>query len=117
MVSQERTKAIVEAAERLADSPSEHELLHVCDECRERLFALRSALSLPAPQWARTPPSEPGRYHMRRHLDNNRGTVYYIVNVFPDLGMVDFAWGDTSVPFAELVNDEWFPVRIEEPPA
>ena len=88
------------------------------DELRDAVDRYKKGWPSPtAPEWTRTPPSEPGMFWTRRQLENGRGVLVRIAQVFPDIGMVDFACGETSVPFAELANDDWFPVRIEEPPA
>lgn len=125
----DRTKAIVEAAERLAKGldlsvmpngaiyrtghAKECECDHD-DELDELLIPLGKALSLPSPQWTRTPPSEPGVYWHRY-----AGRRPYLVSIgdprAPEVGEQYVLTGAVSA--WSVVGGEWFPVRIEEPPA
>lgn len=129
----DRTKAIVEAAERLAKGldlsvmpngaiyrtghAKECECDHD-DELDELLIPLGKALSLPSPQWTRTPPSSDGFWFARdhtplpnwekqTHLYHRAGCVWY----------GPLTSGDIPLEPDEVDELEFWPVRIEEPPA
>lgn len=136
-VSPVRTRAIVEAAEALEQALHERAEQHVVGRnaeladveyliehggglegaiARECVRQLVHALALPSPQWTRTPPKGNGWYFLRFPI---MGDDYRVETTKHDDGYwtpwsteVDY---QTST-LVDLEVDFW-PVRIEEPPA
>ena len=143
-MTQDRTRAIVEAAQLLASAvvslkheEPEFDALHgdTCSAYFHMLEAhadLEAALSLPAPQWTRTPPSEPGFYFARQWNQPvggsfGDGTPRSLVRSILEVRVVEgqmlvaTPFGYRTVEQLAAIDNgmevEWFPVRIEEPPA
>lgn len=144
---QDRTRAIVEAAEKLAKAIElrlvrdangvafavQHYTVSdskVRDPAGAALRELADALAIPAAQWTRTPPSEPGVYHARLPS----GAIELVGVFISAPGMradarersVTRLWlhpwdGDLDHGPAKLSLDEfdaeWWPVPIEPPTA
>lgn len=131
----DRTKAILEAAERFANAADlhfhegadgspylSHDAIEI-DDLRESvkatLLELVHALALPSPQWTRTPPSEPGYYWVRR-TDGEGDQMEFLVLAMPQVNETrSLELGDGTMDLSDVLGPEWvwFPVRIEEPPA
>lgn len=80
---------------------------------QESLAEIRAELGTPAsaPAWTKTPPSEPGWYWLRVG-DETRAVLLVETIIDGGLGRVlDDGFCD------DVPNGEWWPVRIEEPPA
>lgn len=129
---QDRTRAIVEAAERLVtamraesrlDSEgapfASHDAVDIDDlreDVKEPLLDLIRALALPSPQWTRTPPSEDGYYWTR-----GPALGVQLVELLTSRGERCVFDSTSHTPcnltaMCEL-GFEWWPVPVEEPPA
>lgn len=130
-MTQNRTRAIVEAAEELERVLNERAETHVVGRnaelrdveyliehgggtdssiARECIRQLVRAVALSSPQWTRTPPSEPGWYWLRVG-DETRAVLLVETIIDGGLGRVlDDGFCD------DVPNGEWWPIRIEEPP-
>lgn len=85
-------------------------------EIRDALASVPTAQPPPAPQWTRTPPSEPGLYFLR--VPDPRGKHRIKIGAFNPQqghGEVSFIGGDLGVPLAELNEHEWWPIPIQPP--
>lgn len=126
---QDRTKAIVEAAERLARVAKlklaragdgtlfvSHEAVEVddfSDEVRDALTDLAVALALPAepaPAWTRTPPTADGHYWIRGF------GAYGVARVLEGSAMFPGLTRRYDLD-ALSVEHEFWPVCLQEPPA
>ena len=139
-MTQDRTRAIVEAAESLVGSfsslmdedprmtPDNADMAF--DIVRQRVDDLAESLSIPSPQWTRTPPSEPGLYYLRGPGDAFNGAAGEIRTSVAEVRMLGHrdvlgVWllpsqcRDEAFLALDRMPDgfEWWPVRIEEPPA
>lgn len=108
-MTQDRTKAIVEAAEQLGersglfdsdDAPWPRQYVNADgafhEGVRKALVELRDALALPAPRWTKTPPKTSGKYWWRSNAKSKPA-------------LLPFEEGEGR-------GGEWWPVPIEEPP-
>lgn len=126
---QDRTRAIVDAAERLARAMNLDVSPHgyarydlsledgLTPEADDALLVLARALALPAepaPAWTRTPPSEPGWYWTVCRTDLSPRPFLARLN---DAGLWHVEESEFSIPLDDVANWEWWPVRIEEPRA
>ena len=134
---QDRTRAIVEAAEALESALHERAEQHVVGRnaelrdveymiehgggldgsiARECVRQLVRAVAIPSPQWTRTPPSEPGLYFLRVPDPRGKHRIKIgAINPQQGHGEVSFIGGDLGVPLAELNEHEWWPVPIQPP--
>ena len=107
-VTESKLRAVYEAAERLVARNAEGGSLVEAWEALEAVLALPAE---PAPAWTKTPPSEPGWYWLRVG-DETRAVLLVETIIDGGLGRVlDDGFCD------DVPNGEWWPVRIEEPPA
>ncbi len=129
----DRTRAIVEAAEKLAKALKvDGAVKHPCDaellpERTQALVAdLARALALPAPKWTREPPKEPGDYYWRsnfaqvqpvrvQHGFGSRSDASGRTIHVP--GLIGYTTGSEEWSLVDDFGGEWWPVPIELPPS
>lgn len=115
--SQDRTRAIVEAAEALESALTDDhggeptQAARIGEHAREQLDRLTEALALPAPEWTREPPKEPGLWWYRP-LPASPPTLTQ-VDAHGRCEAVEWSGWNPVVSFS---GGEWFPVPISPPP-
>ena len=109
-VPESKLRAVYDAAERLVARNAEGGSLVEAWDALEAAIALPAE---PAPAWTSTPPSEPGTYWWRGPA---RDAETVQVHRSPSAGLVAFRWSrpDSTI---DAMGGEWWPVRLQEPPA
>lgn len=129
----ERTRAIVEAAERLAKAAKVeidtrlggrgfvvHDAIEIDDfkpDVSRALHDLARALALPEPAWTREAPSEPGDYWVRNTRPGVEREIVYIDDgpAPARVWMLNRATATYSIADTLALGWEWFPVPIQPP--